>query len=111
MRLSPDIPAMLGPHFSTPRKLGAFVICVNPTNFVTKEIFLSAMHRYIDLIRNSDAVPNGEVLARGDREWKVFEQRKIKGIPLDPQTESEFIKLSEKYAIDLPWTIKPNYIG
>ena len=26
MRLSPDIPAMLGPDFSTPRKLGAFVI-------------------------------------------------------------------------------------
>ena len=47
----------------------------------------------------------------GNDDCKVVFIYGIKGIPLDPQIESEFIKLSEKYAIDLPWTIKPNYIG
>ncbi len=103
MRLSPDIPSMLGPNFSKPRKLGAFVICLRPTSFVTKEIFLSAIQRYIHLIRTSEAMPEREVMVPGDREWRVFEQRRIKGIPLDPQTEKSFHELSIKYDIKPPW--------
>ena len=106
MKLSPDISSMLGPDFSIPRKLGAFVICINPTSFVTKEIFISAMQKYLNLIRTSESLPKRSVMAPGDREWKVFEKRKINGIPLDPQTENDFKDLSKKYGVKLPWISK-----
>ena len=103
MRLSPDIPSMLGPNFSTPRKLGAFVICLKPTSFVTREIFLSAIHRYIRLIGTSESMSERKVMVPGEREWRVFEERMIKGIPLDPQTEKSLYELSIKYDTKPPW--------
>ncbi len=34
---------------------------------------------------------------------KIFEQKRVKGISLDPQTEKSFHDLSVKYDIKPPW--------
>lgn len=102
MRLSFDILPMNGPDYATPRELGAFVIAINPTVLTTKEEFDASMARYLEKLRGSRAADGSEVMAPGDREWAVAEQRKISGIPVDPETSAAFRTFAAEFQFDLP---------
>ena len=103
MRLSFDILPMNGPDLATPRALGAFVLAMKPGAFVGEDVFQAGMRRYVDVLRASPARDGMTVMAPGDREWKVAEERRLSGLPLDPATREAFSALAEKHGLVPPF--------
>jgi LDH2 family malate/lactate/ureidoglycolate dehydrogenase len=103
MRLSPELASMAGPDFSTPRKLGAFVMALAPGAFLPEDIFQDGMERYLEQLRDSPAQAGESVLAPGDREWAEADRRAVRGIPIDPETEQAFARLASRYGIRSPF--------
>ncbi|MFA1621724.1 Ldh family oxidoreductase [Rhizobium mongolense] len=103
MKLSFDIAPMPGPDFSTPRGLGAFVLAMKPEAFLDRHRFDAAMTRYLETLRNSPARDDLNVMAPGDREWKVAEDREKNGVELDPATAASFAALAARYALQPPF--------
>lgn len=105
--LSPEILPMTGDDFSTPRRMGAFVIAIDPDAFVGAALFRAGMERYLDALRGSRAREGARVMAPGDREWAEARRRRAEGIPLDPGTLAEFATVSEATGVALPVEIEP----
>jgi LDH2 family malate/lactate/ureidoglycolate dehydrogenase len=42
------------------------------------------------------------VMAPGDREWIVADEREQRGVPLDPATREAFVKLGERFGLKPP---------
>lgn len=75
-----------GEDMATPRGMGHFVLAVDPGFFGGREGFLAGMADYLAALRAAPARPGEEVMAPGDREWRVEAERARNGIPLDPDT-------------------------
>ncbi len=106
MTLSFDIAPMGGPDFSTPRKMGAFVLSLKPAAFIDPAVFDAGMTRYLDTLRNSPARPPFTVMAPGDREWRVAEQRQQQGVTIDPMTLKSFADLAARFRVAAPAPIE-----
>jgi LDH2 family malate/lactate/ureidoglycolate dehydrogenase len=61
------------------------------------------MTRYVEMLRRSPARDDLHVMAPGDREWKVAQERERNGVDLDPITAQSFVALAERYAVTLPF--------
>lgn len=103
MRLSFEILPMGGPDFETPREMGAFVMALKPEAFVENGKFRDGMARYLSALRASNTRRGGKVMAPGDREWAEATRRDVEGVPLDPDTAGAFRRLSQRFAVDLPF--------
>lgn len=106
MKLSFDIVPMGGPDFSTPRGMGAFVLAIKPDAFIERQIFDAGMTRYLECLRNSPTREGCSVMAPGDREWRVAEERERNGITIDPATAQAFAELASKYGVALPSPVR-----
>lgn len=85
--LDPDFIPMYGTDdVSTPRNMGHFVLVIDPDKFAGRDVFAAAIGTYLGALRGSPARAGGRVMAPGDREWAVMEERQASGIPLDPET-------------------------
>jgi LDH2 family malate/lactate/ureidoglycolate dehydrogenase len=102
MKLSFDIAPMGGPDFATPRGMGAFVLAIKPEAFIERDVFDAGMTRYLETLRNSPAREGCTVMAPGDREWRVAEEREHTGVTIDPVTWQSFGEMAEKYGVALP---------
>jgi LDH2 family malate/lactate/ureidoglycolate dehydrogenase len=102
MRISVEILPMIGEDMSTPRELGAFVLALEPAAFVERSVFDDTIRRYVRAVREGPAIPGGKVLAPGDREWAVEEERRRAGIPLDPETLTAFETIAARFGLDMP---------
>lgn len=101
-RLSFDIAPMGGPDFGTPRNVGAFVMALKPGAFGPEAEFDAAMRRYRDTLRNSRPAEGEMVMAPGDREWKVAQDRRRDGIPIDPATADAFDRIAARFGLARP---------
>ena len=103
MKISPEILPMGGPDLSTPRDMGAFVICIDPEGFIGQSLVLAGMDRYLQALRGS-AAPDGQTgMAPGDREWAEAAKRRQEGVPLDPATATAFELLAKGAGITAPF--------
>ena len=102
MRLSYEILPMGGPDMRTPRRMGAFVLAIDPRAFLPGEAFAKRMAVYLRTLRRSPAGSGDAVMAPGDREWRQAALRAAAGIPIDPETRKEFARLSETYDVPAP---------
>ena len=103
MKISPEILPMGGPDITTPRGMGAFVICIDPDGFVGRDLLLAGMDRYLATLRKSAARQGGTVMAPGDREWAEAAERCQSGVPLDPETVAAFQRLAHDAGIAAPF--------
>ena len=94
------LPAMKGPDFSTPRRLGHFFLVIDCRRFVSARIYETGMNEYLYDLRSQRAKTGKSVLAPGDREWSVMEERTQRGIPIMSQLRAEFDCLSDKLHIE-----------
>ena len=102
MKLSPEVLPMNGEDFKTPRELGAFVIVMDPEGFIGGELVRAGMESYLSKLRNSTPQEGRKVMAPGDREWAVAERRRAEGIPIDPTTAENFLKLAARTGLASP---------
>jgi ureidoglycolate dehydrogenase (NAD+) len=79
--------------WSTPRNLGHFFFAIDPDRFAGRESYNTAMRSYLKGLRSVPPSGGGKVMAPGDREWAVAEQRSRDGIPVDLDTAA-FLGLS-----------------
>lgn len=86
--LDPDFIPMFGsPDISTPRNMGHFFLVIDPDKYIGREAFGAAMTLYLAALRQAPAREGGNgVMAPGDREWAVANERKTNGIPIDRDT-------------------------
>ena len=86
--LDPDFIPMIGStDISTPRNMGHFVIVIDPDKFAGSAVFGQNIQRYLTALRAAPVRAGGDkVMAPGDREWAVAEERRANGIPIDPET-------------------------
>lgn len=101
MRLSTEIAPMNGPDFATPRQMGAFVMAIKPDAFLSKAEFEDGMQRYLRNLRQSPPREGARVMAPGDREWLVAQERQRNGVQIDPATSEAFMQLEATYGVSL----------
>lgn len=99
MLFSSQLLSMPGPDLSTPRRLGHFFIIMKPQAFVSAEDYADRISGYLNALRSQPAMPGTEVMAAGDREWRVEQERSICGIPLDSASWSTFSELAVQFRI------------
>jgi LDH2 family malate/lactate/ureidoglycolate dehydrogenase len=80
------IPMTGSDDFTTPRNMGHFCLALDPARFAGREMYEAAMMRYLADLRGSAARPGERVMAPGDREWAVEDERRRNGIPVDRET-------------------------
>jgi LDH2 family malate/lactate/ureidoglycolate dehydrogenase len=91
---------MLGPDFSTPRRLGHFFIVIDPCRFVSSDVYNSAMAAYLSDLRSQESRPGRKVMAPGDREWEIEDDRRALGIPIGDQLKIDLDELADQLRID-----------
>jgi LDH2 family malate/lactate/ureidoglycolate dehydrogenase len=80
------LPMVGGGDMATPRGMGQFCLAIEPAAFGGREVFEAGMRAYLAALRGSAAREGEEVMAPGDREWRVEAEREREGIPVDPET-------------------------
>lgn len=94
-----QLPAMKGPDFSTPRRMGHFFLVIDYRRFVAAQIYEAGMRAYLHDLRNQSAKVARKVMAPGDREWATMEDRKRHGIPVMRHLSEELDRLSAELGI------------
>ncbi|RYH06659.1 Ldh family oxidoreductase [Tropicimonas sp. IMCC6043] len=97
--LSFELAPMVSDDMSTPRRLGALVMAIDPEAFSGGEAFRDLMARYLEAIRRGAKAPGQVVMAPGDREWAEAETRRKIGIKLDMKTVESLRQFSDNNAI------------
>jgi LDH2 family malate/lactate/ureidoglycolate dehydrogenase len=97
-----ELLSMAGPDFATPRRLGQFYIVVDPGRFVSQAAYDAGMASYLKALRGVPAQPGREVMAPGDREWRVERERLATGIPVPGQLQASFEALAAELGVPAP---------
>ena len=95
-----QLPAMKGPDFSTPRRLGHFFLVIDYRRFVSPQIYEAGMRAYLHDLRSQPAKAGRKVMAPGDREWAVMRERKDRGIPIMARLREELDLLSDDLGVE-----------
>jgi ureidoglycolate dehydrogenase (NAD+) len=90
---------MAGPDFVTPRRLGHFFIVIDFRRFVSPEAYSAAMKAYLGDLRVLPGRDGTRVMAPGDREWAVEEDRQLNGIPVGDQLKIDLDELADSLGV------------
>lgn len=90
---------MGGADLSTPRHLGHFFLVIDPRRLVAPKVYERGVHAYLSDLRSQPARANTRVMAPGDREWSIEEQRERQGIPLGDSLRQQFEELADRLRI------------
>jgi LDH2 family malate/lactate/ureidoglycolate dehydrogenase len=84
--------------------VGHFFIAVDPTRFMTLEVFSDRMKQLCDLIRNAHRIDTEKpILIPGEPEAQMEQDRRVNGIPLEPKALKTLRGLAQgKYDYDIP---------
>jgi LDH2 family malate/lactate/ureidoglycolate dehydrogenase len=93
------LPAMKGPDFSTPRRMGHFFLAIDYRRFVSAQVYEAGIHAYLHDLRTQPARPGRKVMAPGDREWAIMNERNLRGIPVLRHLRAELDRLSDDLGI------------
>jgi len=99
MAFSHQLLVFHGGDMSTRRHLGHFFLVMKPEAFIDASIFDEQMGSYLKDLRQQDAMTGSRVMAPGDREWKVQQDRSVNGIPVDPVLLGRFGEFARKFDI------------
>jgi LDH2 family malate/lactate/ureidoglycolate dehydrogenase len=95
-----QLPPMKGPDFSTPRHMGHFFLVIDYRRFVSTQIYDAGIQAYLHDLRTQPARAGRKVMAPGDREWTVMQDRESHGIPVMRRLREELDRLSAELGIE-----------
>lgn len=84
------------------RPMGAFTLAIDPHAFADGEAVDATMERYVADLRASAVRDGASVMAPGDREWAVLEEREREGVPIDPVTAKNFETFASRFSVEAP---------
>jgi ureidoglycolate dehydrogenase (NAD+) len=87
------LPMFRTDDFHSPRDIGHFCLCLDPSRFVGRAAYDDAVAGYLAALRAVPTRPGERVLAPGDKEWETEAVRLRSGIPIDAETAA-FLGLS-----------------
>jgi ureidoglycolate dehydrogenase (NAD+) len=87
------LPMFRTDDFHSPRDIGHFCLCLDPSRFVGRAAYDDAVAGYLAALRAVPTRPGERVLAPGDKEWETEAARLRSGIPIDAETAA-FLGLS-----------------
>jgi LDH2 family malate/lactate/ureidoglycolate dehydrogenase len=87
---------------SIPRHLGQLFMVLKPDLFISRTTFMELMQNYLQELRSLPAQEGMEVMAPGDREWRVKDERSELGVPIPAYLEEEFRRLGGNYGVKEP---------
>lgn len=92
--------SMIGPDFTTYRKLGHFLIAIKTDAFITKKNYQKGIKSYIaDLKKQKPKNKNEKIFYPGEKEKITEKKRKEIGIPFDQELRNDFKKIANKYEL------------
>ncbi|WP_282025423.1 Ldh family oxidoreductase [Limimaricola cinnabarinus] len=97
--LSFELPPMISDDMATPRRLGAFVMALDPEAFGGRAVFEGVIRRYLAAIAASPAAPGESVMAPGAREWAEAERRREQGMTLDRSAVEALDRFAQEQGI------------
>jgi len=102
MAFSHQLLSISGPDLSTPRKLGHFVLVMKPEAFIAADVYEAQISTYLADLRSQSGASDSQVMAPGDREWNVLQERKVTGLPVDPVLWASLAEIASALAVPLP---------
>lgn len=89
-----------------PYHLGHFFIAIDTAAFMGTEEFKKTAGDILRALRSSKKAPGQErIYTAGEKEWDVWLDRKVNGLPINEEIQSEFSNVRDEYKIDytFPW--------
>lgn len=84
--LGRELPAMNSDDLATPRRLGAFVLALDPGGFAGAAMLAETVARAIAAAAASPAAAGGAPMTPGVREWAEARRRRVEGLVIDGAT-------------------------
>ena len=85
-----------------PYHLGHFFIVIDPEAMIGRETFNHISGEIIRQLRESDKAPGHDTIyVAGDKEWRMKEYRKDKGVPMGSDIQKEFIQVRDELGINI----------
>jgi len=91
-------------QWKEPQHIGHFFIAIDPTRFMTWEVFSDRMKLLFDLMRDARRIDREKpILIPGEPEAQMEQDRRVNGIPLEPKVLKTLKGLAQgKYDYDIP---------
>jgi len=80
--------------------IGHFFIAFRVDGFLEEHVFLKRMDVWMDAFRNAESIDSEPILVPGDPEWKLEEERTLKGIPLFPSVVEDLNALAKEIGLE-----------
>ena len=90
--------SMMGPNFSTPRKIGHLVIAINIEAITSKKKYYTNMSNYLSDLKKQKSNKK-KIFYPGEKEWIEEKLRIKKGIPFDTELINSFLEIDKKYKL------------
>ena len=96
--VSKDILPMYTSPLNLQRKVSHFFMAINIEKFTELATFQNSLQNLVDRVRALESIDeNTCVQVPGDPEKKVFKERSLSGIPIEPSKLEEFILIDDAF--------------
>ena len=83
-----------------PMRIGQFYLALDVARFLPLDEFITRMQHLRDILTSTEpAAGYDEVLIAGDPEWRIEDQRRTAGIPIEPQVWASLEETGQKLGI------------
>ena len=89
-----------------PYHLGHFFIAIDTNHFLGEELARKKAGEIIRKVRDSKKAPGHDhIYSAGEKEWLIYKQRLIDGVPITGPVQKEFMAVRDQFNLDytFPW--------
>ncbi|MBR4376597.1 MAG: Ldh family oxidoreductase, partial [Spirochaetia bacterium] len=90
-----------------PYHLGHFFIAIDTGHFLGEELARKKAGEIIRKVRSSTKAPGAEhIFTAGEKEWKIWQERKDKGVPVTEPVQKELSSVRDELGLKqyiFPW--------
>jgi len=83
-----------------PMRIGQFYLALDVSRFLPLDEFITRMQHLREILTSTEPASGyDEVLIAGDPEWRIEDQRRAAGIPIEPQVWASLEETAQKFGI------------
>jgi LDH2 family malate/lactate/ureidoglycolate dehydrogenase len=90
--------------FSRPANTGHFFIAIDIAHLMPLQDYYQRMSQLIAFVKSAGkAADSDEILLPGEQRWRIFDEQKAAGVPVDDKTANNLDRLAAEFGVPLPW--------